>query len=128
VKFKIHENLPSEAAETLRQSGFAADTVADEDLSGSNDETVAGRDRSEDRILLTLDLDFANIRSYPPASTPGSSFCGSSGKTNRQCSAISGGWRQRWRNGARMASCGSSMVIEYAFAKAIDSHRDVILY
>jgi hypothetical protein len=41
VKFKIHENLPSEAAETLRQSGFAADTVADEDLSGSNDETVA---------------------------------------------------------------------------------------
>jgi predicted nuclease of predicted toxin-antitoxin system len=71
VKFKIHENLPSEAAETLRQSGFAADKVADEDLSGSNDETVAGRDRSEDRILLTLDLDFANIRSYLPASTPG---------------------------------------------------------
>jgi hypothetical protein len=35
VKFKIDENLPAEAAETLRKSGFVADTVADENLSGS---------------------------------------------------------------------------------------------
>ena len=66
MKFKIDENLPAETAETLRQSGYVADTVADENLSGSNDKTVVARSRSEERILITLDLDFANIRAYPP--------------------------------------------------------------
>jgi len=47
-----------EAAEILRQSGFVADTVADEDPWGSDDEA-------------TLDLDFANIRSYPPGEHSG---------------------------------------------------------
>ena len=71
MKFKIDENHPADTAEALRQSGFAADTVADEDLSGSDDETVVGRSRSEDRILVTLDLDFANIRAYPPGECSG---------------------------------------------------------
>jgi predicted nuclease of predicted toxin-antitoxin system len=71
VKFKIDENLPAETAETLHQSGFVADTVADEDLSGSDGEAVVARSRSEDRILVTLDLDFANIRAYPPGEHSG---------------------------------------------------------
>ncbi len=71
MKFKIDENLPVEAAETLRQSGFVADTVEDENLSGSDDETVLARSRSGERILLTLDLDFANIRAYPPGEHSG---------------------------------------------------------
>ncbi|PWU01762.1 MAG: hypothetical protein C5B51_22240 [Terriglobia bacterium] len=66
MKFKIDENLPAETAAILRQSGFVADTVAEEDLSGSDDQAVIARSRSEDRILVTLDLDFANIRAYPP--------------------------------------------------------------
>jgi len=66
VQFKIDESLPAEVVETLRQSGFVADTVVDEDLSGSDDEKVVARSRSEDRILVTLDLDFANILAYPP--------------------------------------------------------------
>ena len=71
MKFKIGENLPAEAAQILRDSGFVADTVADEDLSGSDDEVVATRSRSEDRVLVTLDLDFANIRAYPPGEHSG---------------------------------------------------------
>ena len=71
MKFKIDENLPAETAETLRQSGFVADTVAEEDLSGSDDETVVARSRTGDRILVTLDLDFANIRAYPPGAHSG---------------------------------------------------------
>jgi predicted nuclease of predicted toxin-antitoxin system len=71
VKFKIDESLPAEAAQILRDSGFVADTVADEDLSGSDDEVVATRSRSEDRVLVTLDLDFANIRAYPPGEHSG---------------------------------------------------------
>jgi predicted nuclease of predicted toxin-antitoxin system len=32
--------------------------VGDENLTGANDEAVADASRSEDRILVTLDLDF----------------------------------------------------------------------
>jgi predicted nuclease of predicted toxin-antitoxin system len=71
VKFKIDENLPVEATEILRGFGFVADTVGDEDLSGADDETVARTSRSENRILVTLDLDFANIRAYPPGEHAG---------------------------------------------------------
>jgi predicted nuclease of predicted toxin-antitoxin system len=48
------------------QHRFVADTVADESLSGAKDEIVATVSRAEGRILVTLDLDFANIRAYPP--------------------------------------------------------------
>jgi len=66
VKFKTDENLPIEAASTLRQYGFDAETVWDESLSGADDRTIANRVREEGRILVTLDLDFANIHAYPP--------------------------------------------------------------
>lgn len=66
MNFKIDENLPVEAALILRERGFEADTVWDESLSGADDETIANRVRAENRILVTLDLDFSNIRSYPP--------------------------------------------------------------
>jgi predicted nuclease of predicted toxin-antitoxin system len=71
VKFKIDENLPAEAAEILRGFGFVADTVAEEDLSGADDDTVARTSQADDRILVTLDLDFANIRAYPPGEHAG---------------------------------------------------------
>ena len=71
MNFKIDENLPAEAAEILRSVGFVADTVADENLGGAKDETVAAASRLEGRILVTLDLDFANIRAYPPGEHAG---------------------------------------------------------
>lgn len=71
MRFKIEENLPAEAAGILRGAGFVADTVGDENLAGANDETVASMSRSEGRILVTLDLDFANIRAYPPGEHAG---------------------------------------------------------
>ncbi|MGO9260144.1 MAG: DUF5615 family PIN-like protein [Bryobacteraceae bacterium] len=40
-------------------------------LSGAKDETVATTSRSEGRVLVTLDLDFANIRAYPPGEHTG---------------------------------------------------------
>jgi predicted nuclease of predicted toxin-antitoxin system len=67
LKLKIDENLPAECAEILSRAGFEADTVADERLAGAEDTTIAARSRAEHRALVTLDLDFANIRAYPPA-------------------------------------------------------------
>ena len=71
MKFKTDENLPEEAAVTLRESGLDAETAWDEKLSGSDDDVIALRLRHEGRILLTLDLDFANIQAYPPQQHPG---------------------------------------------------------
>ena len=66
MKFKIDQNLPGECAVLLRQAGFEADTVDDEGLSGAEDWDLAERTRSGGRALLTLDLGFSDIRSYPP--------------------------------------------------------------
>jgi predicted nuclease of predicted toxin-antitoxin system len=71
LKFKVDENLPAEHAAILREAGHEADTVADQKLSGSDDSTLAERCRTEDRTFLTLDLDFANVQSYPPKSHAG---------------------------------------------------------
>lgn len=66
MKFKIDENLPDEYTLILSREGFQADTVADENLSGRDDSLVIDRCRNENRVLVTLDLDFSNIRAYPP--------------------------------------------------------------
>lgn len=71
MKFKLDENLPAEAAEVLQASGFEAHAVWDESLSGAADEAIAIRARDEGRILVTLDLDFADIRTYPPGEHTG---------------------------------------------------------
>jgi predicted nuclease of predicted toxin-antitoxin system len=71
LKFKVDENLPTEYASILRGAGFEADTVSDEKLSGASDSVLSERCRTEDRVLMTLDLDFANVQAYPPKSHPG---------------------------------------------------------
>ncbi len=71
MKFKIDENLPSEFADLLRKASFDASTVAEEKLEGHPDDNIAEVCREEKRILVTLDLDFADIRIYPPAKFPG---------------------------------------------------------
>ena len=66
MKFKIDENLPVEIAHTLAEAGFEAYTVESEGLSGTDDFVVAERAASENRVLVTLDLDFGNIQTFPP--------------------------------------------------------------
>jgi predicted nuclease of predicted toxin-antitoxin system len=60
VRFKVDENLPAEIAEALRASGYAADTVGEEGLSGSSDLDVVAAAASDARILLTLDKGIAS--------------------------------------------------------------------
>lgn len=65
MKFKIDENLPAEFASILTEAGFEASTVAEEALSGSTDSALLDRCRSESRVLVSLDLDFANLQAHP---------------------------------------------------------------
>jgi predicted nuclease of predicted toxin-antitoxin system len=71
MKLKIDENLPEEAADLLRTAGHDAQSVHQEGIAGASDERIVDVLRSEHRAFITLDLDFADIRAYPP-----SEFCG----------------------------------------------------
>lgn len=71
MRFKVDENLPVEVATALAAAGHDADTVVAEELSGAADPDVLTRCSSEKRVLVTLDLDFANIRRHPPARLAG---------------------------------------------------------
>lgn len=71
MRFKIDENLPVELAEELRAAGHEVATVGDQQLVGASDRHLSEACKTESRIFLTLDLDFADIRTYPPADYPG---------------------------------------------------------
>src|SRR5438067_1532057 len=66
MRFKVDENLPLEVAELLRAAGHDALTVFDQALGGSPDRSIADAVRDEKRAMITLDLDFADIRAFPP--------------------------------------------------------------
>lgn len=71
MKFKLDENIPDLARETLLAHGQDVHTVAQEGLAGAPDSSVLQACIAEGRILITLDLDFSDIRAYPPGSYPG---------------------------------------------------------
>lgn len=66
MQFKIDENLPIEIAELLINAGYDAKTVNDQQLQGTKDSILSEVCKSEHRILVTLDTDFSDIRTYPP--------------------------------------------------------------
>lgn len=71
MKFKIDENLPIEFADLLITAGHQAMTVHEQHLQGRADPVIIDICAREGYILVTLDLDFADIRTYPPTQYPG---------------------------------------------------------
>jgi len=71
MKFKIDENLPVEIATLLEENGYSALTVLQQQLCGKSDANIAKVCQREKRVLVTLDTDFADIRSYPPSEFSG---------------------------------------------------------
>jgi len=66
MNFKIDENLPVEISEVLNKDGHEAATVIKQNLQGASDTRIAEVCNKEKRILVTMDSDFADIRTYPP--------------------------------------------------------------
>ncbi|MDA0747790.1 MAG: DUF5615 family PIN-like protein [bacterium] len=66
MKFKIDENLPVETADLLRQLGHDAATVLEQNMGGEKDSAISTICQQEKRSLITLDLNFSDIRTYPP--------------------------------------------------------------
>jgi predicted nuclease of predicted toxin-antitoxin system len=71
VLVKLDENLGQSHAELFRQAGYSADRVTDQGLSGAADPAVWQRVVAEGRFFVTLDLDFSDVRQFPPGSHPG---------------------------------------------------------
>jgi predicted nuclease of predicted toxin-antitoxin system len=66
MNFKIDENLPVEVTELLKQAGYTAATVPEQNLIGTSDADLAAVCKKEKLTMITLDTDFADIRSYRP--------------------------------------------------------------
>ena len=66
MRFKVDENLHEDVAAALRAEGHDAQTVYEEGLRGHSDRQIAAVCRQERRVVVTLDLDFGNIREYSP--------------------------------------------------------------
>jgi uncharacterized protein (DUF433 family)/predicted nuclease of predicted toxin-antitoxin system len=71
TKLKLDENLSRHLKPVLESVGFDVQTVADEGLLSKPDRDIAAASNDEGRILLTLALEFADMRKYPPGSHPG---------------------------------------------------------
>jgi predicted nuclease of predicted toxin-antitoxin system len=71
VKFKLDENMPADLATLLRAGGHDVADVVGEGLAGEDDTAVLHAAAQEERILATFDLDFADIRTFPPGSHAG---------------------------------------------------------
>lgn len=90
------------------EAGFPADTADQEHPSGSEDVVLFARCVLEERILVTLDLDFANIRAYPPGSQAGIVVLRSKSQGKR---TLLGHLNRSWQSllrGLRQINCGLS--------------------
>jgi len=71
MRIQLDENMPAALGDLLRSAGHDPSTVAKEGLSGAADTDVIEVARAEGRLLFTFDLDFADVRAYPPGSRAG---------------------------------------------------------
>lgn len=71
MRFKVDENLPEELVAILRNAGWDALSVIEQELGGADDSRIGLVCRNEGRILVTFDRGFANIRAYAPEKHPG---------------------------------------------------------
>ncbi|MFO1265464.1 MAG: DUF5615 family PIN-like protein [Rubrivivax sp.] len=71
MKFKLDENLSPSLADLFTAAGHDAHSIVAQGLGGAPDPAVLTRCTQESRVLVTFDLDFANIQAYPPGAHAG---------------------------------------------------------
>lgn len=71
MKIKLDENVSASLATVFENHGASVDTVVSEGLQGCSDDVVFEKTQSENRLLVTCDLDFADIRRFPPSKSNG---------------------------------------------------------
>ncbi|MBM4340513.1 MAG: hypothetical protein FJ110_13350 [Deltaproteobacteria bacterium] len=71
MKIKLDENISRHLKPHLQQVGHDIFTATEEGLTGKSDVEVGASAKSEGLILFTLDLEFADLRKFPPGTHPG---------------------------------------------------------
>jgi predicted nuclease of predicted toxin-antitoxin system len=64
ARFFLDESLPPELAPALRDLGHEAIHAFDVGMAGSSDDDIYAKAGDLDAILITLDLDFSDIRGF----------------------------------------------------------------
>ncbi len=62
MRIKLDENLPTSLVESLVELGHDADSVQQEGLQGAPDPDVWAATQADERLLVTQDLDFSDVR------------------------------------------------------------------
>jgi predicted nuclease of predicted toxin-antitoxin system len=70
-RIKLDENFPPSSVSYFTDHKFDATSVFHQQISGIDDDNLYQLCKKEKRILVTFDLDFANIIRYPSQDTKG---------------------------------------------------------
>lgn len=71
MRVKLDENLGLRTRAVFEAAGHDVATVSEQQMAGATDADLLTACVAEGRVLVSLDLDFANPLQYDPASTPG---------------------------------------------------------
>ena len=71
MRLKLDENLSRHLKQVLASLRHDVTTAGEENLLSQPDTVVGRAAKSEARMLLTLDVEFGDLRKYPPGSYPG---------------------------------------------------------
>ncbi len=71
MKFLLDANMPRSALVVLREAGHEANHVRDLGLGDATDAAIDDRARAMDAVIVSRDLDFADVRRFPPELRPG---------------------------------------------------------
>jgi predicted nuclease of predicted toxin-antitoxin system len=66
MRFFLDANMPRSAIDVLRAYGHEVEFARDVEMQAAPDEQIAERARTTRAVLCTRDLDFADVRRYPP--------------------------------------------------------------
>lgn len=71
MKLKLDENLGTSLARLFRDAGLETATEAEERLASASDQRLIDVCRNEQRVLVTLDLEFGNPLLFKPSEYEG---------------------------------------------------------
>lgn len=71
MKFKLDENFGTRTQQLFHAAGHEVETIRSQELQGCSDFHLFEICCTEQRCLVTLDLDFSDVTRFPPAKAAG---------------------------------------------------------